>query len=97
MCFGDSYHFSTVTLQIRRDDIEDEDYVESYVKHMKKRGIEIGKSQKQTIERDEVDMIKHVECCWLNNKISEYSCVIFIRTLTRMKKFMQRHELLMHN
>ncbi|CAG8633989.1 11606_t:CDS:10 [Paraglomus brasilianum] len=39
--------------KIRRDDIEDEDYVESYVKHMKKRGIEIGKSQKQTIERDE--------------------------------------------
>ncbi|KAG0248453.1 ATP-dependent RNA helicase ddx42, partial [Mortierella polycephala] len=28
--------------KIRRDDIEDEDYVESYMKHMKKKGIAIG-------------------------------------------------------
>ncbi|CAJ0825039.1 7179_t:CDS:10 [Entrophospora sp. SA101] len=37
---------------IRRDDIEDEDFVESYVNHMKKKGIEVGKSQKP-MEKDE--------------------------------------------
>lgn len=40
-------------MQIRRDDIEDEDFVESYVNHMKKKGIEVGKSQRP-IEKDEV-------------------------------------------
>ncbi|PKY17543.1 DEAD-domain-containing protein [Rhizophagus irregularis] len=39
-------------MQIRRDDIEDEDFVESYVNHMKKKGIEVGKSQRP-IEKDE--------------------------------------------
>ncbi|CAG8582827.1 27820_t:CDS:10, partial [Racocetra persica] len=38
--------------KIRRDDIEDEDFVESYVNHMKKKGIEVGKSQRP-IEKDE--------------------------------------------
>jgi ATP-dependent RNA helicase DDX42 len=40
-------------MQIRRDDIEEEDFVESYVNHMKKKGIEVGKSQRP-IEKDEV-------------------------------------------
>ncbi|CAG8435024.1 7261_t:CDS:10 [Diversispora eburnea] len=38
--------------KIRRDDIEDEDFVESYYNHMKKKGIEVGKSQRP-IEKDE--------------------------------------------
>ncbi|CAI2181139.1 15603_t:CDS:10 [Funneliformis geosporum] len=38
--------------KFRRDDIEDEDFVESYVNHMKKKGIEVGKSQRP-IEKDE--------------------------------------------
>ncbi|CAG8739338.1 7724_t:CDS:2, partial [Acaulospora morrowiae] len=38
--------------KFRRDDIEDEDFVESYVNHMKKKGIDVGKSQRP-IEKDE--------------------------------------------
>ncbi|KAI7816842.1 P-loop containing nucleoside triphosphate hydrolase protein, partial [Gamsiella multidivaricata] len=37
---------------VRRDDIEDEDYVESYMKHMKKKGITIGQGG-PVRERDE--------------------------------------------
>ncbi|CAG8576295.1 1427_t:CDS:10 [Ambispora gerdemannii] len=39
--------------KVRRDDIEDEDFVESYVNHMKKKGIEVGKNQRLPIEKDE--------------------------------------------
>ncbi|CAG8551778.1 11660_t:CDS:10 [Ambispora leptoticha] len=39
--------------KVRRDDIEDEDFVESYVNHMKKKGIEVGKNQRVPIEKDE--------------------------------------------
>ncbi|KAG0368451.1 ATP-dependent RNA helicase ddx42 [Gamsiella multidivaricata] len=38
--------------KVRRDDIEDEDYVESYMKHMKKKGITIGQGG-PVRERDE--------------------------------------------
>ncbi|KAF9101835.1 ATP-dependent RNA helicase ddx42 [Mortierella sp. GBA35] len=38
--------------KIRRDDIEDEDYVESYMKHMKKKGITVGQGGPMR-ERDE--------------------------------------------
>ncbi|KAI8357117.1 P-loop containing nucleoside triphosphate hydrolase protein [Mortierella sp. GBAus27b] len=38
--------------RVRRDDIEDEDYVESYMKHMKKKGITIGQGG-PVMERDE--------------------------------------------
>ncbi|KAF8975786.1 hypothetical protein BGZ46_008853 [Entomortierella lignicola] len=38
--------------KVRRDDIEDEDYVESYMKHMKKKGITIGQGG-PVKERDE--------------------------------------------
>ncbi|CAG8607694.1 3384_t:CDS:2 [Acaulospora colombiana] len=45
--------------KIRRDDIEEEDFVESYVNHMKKKGIDVGKSQRP-IEKDEA-------CTFINN------------------------------
>lgn len=40
-------------IQIRRDDFEEEDDIESYVRHMKSKGIVIGKSE-QKIQRREV-------------------------------------------
>jgi len=44
------YHY---LLQIRRDDIEDEDEIESYMKHMKRKGITIGQGG-PVRNRDEV-------------------------------------------
>jgi len=40
---------------IVRDDFEEEDYVESYVNHMKKKGIDVGKTREK-IERDKKDI-----------------------------------------
>jgi len=40
---------------IVRDDIEEEDYIESYVNHMKKKGIDVGKTREK-IERNKKDV-----------------------------------------
>ncbi|KAI8384981.1 P-loop containing nucleoside triphosphate hydrolase protein [Radiomyces spectabilis] len=39
--------------KIRRDDFEEEDHIESYVRHMKEKGVAIGKSDASSMVRDE--------------------------------------------
>ncbi|KAF9437042.1 ATP-dependent RNA helicase ddx42 [Entomortierella beljakovae] len=46
--------------KVRRDDIEDEDYVESYMKHMKKKGITIGQGGPVTERNEDVDSDEEV-------------------------------------
>ena len=41
-------------IKIRRDDIEEEDDLESYVRHMKKKGITVGVNNQPLPEIDEV-------------------------------------------
>ena len=42
--------------QARRDDFEDEDDMESYLRHMKEEGVTVGKVDSRTMmDRDEVD------------------------------------------
>ncbi|OZJ04808.1 hypothetical protein BZG36_02351 [Bifiguratus adelaidae] len=40
-------------LHIRRDDLEEDDNIESYVKHMRKKGVTVGKSNGAQYQRDE--------------------------------------------
>ncbi|KAF9907865.1 ATP-dependent RNA helicase ddx42 [Linnemannia zychae] len=46
--------------KVRRDDIEDEDYVESYMKHMKKKGIMVGHGGPMQERNEEVDSDEEV-------------------------------------
>lgn len=42
-------------IQVRRDDLEEEDNIESYISHMKKKGITVGKGDRPPPEEgDEV-------------------------------------------
>lgn len=40
--------------QVRRDDFEEEDDIETYMRHMKEKGITVGKGGNYPVERDEV-------------------------------------------
>lgn len=46
-------------IKVRRDDLEEEDDIESYVRHMKEKGIVIGKTGRST-QRDEVSWM-HIQ------------------------------------
>ncbi|KAG9069195.1 hypothetical protein KI688_010092 [Linnemannia hyalina] len=46
--------------KVRRDDIEDEDYVESYMKHMKKKGIMVGQGGPMQERNEDVDSDEEV-------------------------------------
>ncbi|KAG0280709.1 ATP-dependent RNA helicase ddx42 [Linnemannia exigua] len=46
--------------KVRRDDIEDEDYVESYMKHMKKKGIMVGQGGPVQERNEDVDSDEEV-------------------------------------
>ncbi|KAK3845952.1 MAG: hypothetical protein J3R72DRAFT_418103 [Linnemannia gamsii] len=46
--------------KVRRDDIEDEDYVESYMKHMKKKGIMVGHGGPMQERNEDVDSDEEV-------------------------------------